>query len=309
MCVRKFLLLSSFFSMAGCSYTPINTTNSPDWQGVPLPNHISSSSNWTLLDQFSDNFNYSGKSAEFYDKWHDNHIRGWKGPGATYFSAEHSKLVDGRLVLSAESVPERAQGEVVDYGDFNSKKTIYTGFVTAKKTITYPIFVEASMKISSLALASNFWMLSDDDKYEIDVTETYGDTTHNVQQMSTNYHIFKRDPVTNEYLEDYGHKAKHHKTADKALLNQDFHRFGFYWKSPTHMEFYLDGKFVRELSSNTDLTDPDGHFFDRPMRLIFDMEDHVWRARKGITPTIKDLGDPTKNRMYVDWIRAYRPVQ
>lgn len=295
------------FGLSGCSLSESSQSVKTDWQGVPLPSHISTTSNWMLLDQFSDSFNYSGKSAEFYDKWHDNHIRGWKGPGATYFSAEHSKLVDGRLVLSAESVPEIAQGKVVDYGDFKSKKTIYTGFVTAKENIQYPIFVEASMKISGLALASNFWMLSDDDKYEIDVTETYGDTDFHAKQMATNYHIFKRDPVTNNYLEDYGHKAKHHKTDDQALLNQGFHRFGFYWKSPKHMEFYLDGELVRTLSSETDLTDPDGHFFNRPMRLIFDMEDHVWRARKGITPSPEQLNDQTKNRMYVDWIRAYQP--
>ncbi|MGJ8680326.1 family 16 glycosylhydrolase [Paraglaciecola sp.] len=306
---RFVVLISIFATLFSCSNSSINHINKPDWDGLSLPSNVGKLDNWQLITKVSDNFNYSGKTAEFNQKWHDNHARGWKGPGATYFSAKHSQLLDGNLVLSSAVVPEPEQGKIVDYGNFKSKKTIYTGFVTAKESITYPIYVEASMKISSIALASNFWMLSDDDKYEIDVTETYGDTKHNVQQMSTNYHIFKRDPVTNEYLEDYGHKAKHYKTSDKALLNQDFHRFGFYWKSPTHMEFYLDGKFVRELSSNTDLTDPDGHFFDRPMRIIFDMEDHVWRARKGITPTVQELNDPTKNRMYVDWIRAYRPAQ
>lgn len=297
----------SVLGLSGCSISDSSPSVKADWHGVPLPSQMQLLQNWQLVDDFSDNFSYVAKNAEFYSKWHDNHIRGWKGPGATYFSAAHSELVNGQLVLSASSVPESAQGKVVDYGDFKSKKTIYTGFVTAKKNIEYPIFVEANMKISGLALASNFWMLSDDDKYEIDVTETYGDTKHNSKQMATNYHIFKRDSVTNNYLEDYGHKPKHYETDDKALLNQEFHRFGFYWKDPKHMEFYLDGKLVRTLSSETDLTDPDGHFFDRPMRLIFDMEDHVWRARKGITPNQAQLDDPNKNKMYVDWIRAYQP--
>ncbi len=293
--------------LSACSLSELTKSEKADWHDVPLPSQMQAAQNWQLVDDFSDNFSYTTKNAAFFSKWHDNHIRGWKGPGATYFSAKHSDLVNGRLVLSAESVPESAQGKVVNYGDFKSKKTIYTGFVTAKKNIEYPIFVEASMKISGLALASNFWMLSDDDKYEIDVTETYGDTDYNAKQMSTNYHIFKRDPVTNDYLEDYGHKPKHYTTPNKALLNQDFHRFGFYWKNPKHMEFYLDGELVRTLSSNTDLTDPDGHFFGRPMRLIFDMEDHVWRAKNGITPSQEQLDNPNLNKMYVDWIRAYQP--
>ncbi|MCF2948208.1 family 16 glycosylhydrolase [Paraglaciecola aquimarina] len=302
------MCLGALWILSSCSYSGINHTNGLGWQDVSLPENINSTAKWELIDEVSDNFNYVGKTAEFYDKWHDNHIRGWKGPGATYFSAQHSALENGLLVLSASAVPEPQQGKPADYGGFKSKKTIYTGFVTAKRNIEYPIFVEASMKISSLALASNFWMLSDDDKYEIDVTETYGDTDYNAKQMSTNYHIFKRDPGTNDYLEDYGHKAKHYQTPDKALLNKDFHRFGFYWKSPKHMEFYLDGKLVRVLSTETDLTDPDGHFFDRPLRIIFDMEDHVWRAKKGITPSLEQLDDPSKNKMYVDWTRAYRPV-
>lgn len=277
-----------------------------DWQFVDMPPALKNEGHWELLEQHSDNFNYSGKNSTFHRKWFDNHIRGWKGPGATYFSAQHSDVKNGMLVLRSETVPLSAQGEVIHYGDFATKKTIHTGFVTAKEVIQYPVYIEAKLKVSKIALASNFWLLSDDDKYEIDVTETYGDTENNAMSMSTNYHIFKRDPVTNDYLEDYGHKPMHHKTKGHSLISENFHRFGFYWKSPTHMEFFLDGVKVRTLSVDTDLTDPDKHFFSRPLRVIFDMEDHVWRAEKGITPTANELNDPTKNSMYIDWIRTYR---
>ncbi|WP_232824660.1 family 16 glycosylhydrolase [Algibacillus agarilyticus] len=284
-------------------------TQAADWQAVPLPSEISARGEWQLFDALSDSFNYQGKTSHFYNKWHDNHIRGWKGPGATYFSAEHSDVLAGNLVLTASPVPEEQQGKVIDYGNFKSRKTIYTGFVTAKHTIEYPIYIEAKLKTSSLALANNFWMLSDDDRNEIDVTETYGDKPKTVSHMSTNYHIFKRDPVTNDYLEDYGHKQGFAETPDKAHLDEDFHLFGFYWASPTEMEFYLDGRKVRDLNTSNDLNDPDGLFFDRSMRVIFDMEDHVWRARKGITPTIEQLNNKQKNKMYVDWIRAYKPIK
>ncbi|GLR71810.1 extracellular agarase [Agaribacter marinus] len=303
-----YLIALSLLFISACETAVNDRKDIHDWQDIPLPDKLNTQHNWQLVDEVSDSFNYQQKSNDFNDKWHDNHIRGWKGPGATYFDSNHSAIENGKLVLSASPVPESQQGEIIDYGDIQSKKTIFTGFVTAKTLIKYPIYVEASLKVSKFALASNFWMLSDDDVYEIDVTETYGDTEHNAKLMATNYHIFVRDPVTNDYLQDNGHKPKHHKTPTQDMLNEDYHRFGFYWKSPTHMEFYLDGSLIRTLSTDTDLTDPDNNFFNTPMRIIFDMEDHVWRAKKGITPTKEELIDPTKNRMYVDWIRAYQPT-
>lgn len=304
-------VISAGFLVACASVPPTSepTASLAIFEKMALPTEVVAQGRWQLDADLSDDFIYpSGKNGQFFKKWHDNHMRGWKGPGATYFSAEHSSVNNGLLVLSAAPVPEKAQGKAVNYGNFVSKKTVYTGFVTAKKTIQYPVYVEAKMKVSDLALANNFWMLSDDDRNEIDVTETYGDDDHHVRLMATNYHIFKRDPKNNDMLGDYGHKQKHYKTANKDKLNASYHRFGFYWQSPTQMMFFLDGKLVRELNLQTDLNDPEGHYFDRPMRLIFDMEDHVWRARKGITPSAADLADDSRNKMYVDWIRTYKPV-
>ena len=295
--------------LSGCTLTQQFSAENDDWSAIPLPANIQAKEQWQLKKNNSDNFNYVGKSEAFYQKWHDNHIRGWLGPGATYFSAEHSDVKNGLLVLRASPVPTHKQGKTIDYGNFKSKKTIYAGFVTAKENIEYPVYVEASLKISQLALANNFWMLSDDDRNEIDVTETYGNTVKSASHMSSNYHIFKRDPKTNDMLGDYGHKQGFHETPDKAVFYENFHRFGFYWQSPTYMEFYLDGKLVRTLSTDDDLNDPEGKFMDRAMRIIFDMEDHVWRARKGITPNTAELNDKSKNRMYVDWIRTYKPAK
>ena len=280
-----------------------------DWKKVALPEQITKTTNWQLQPNVSDSFNYSAKNEAFFKKWHDNHIRGWLGPGATHFSSSHSYIDDNKLVLTSSPVPADKQGTMVNYDGFKSKKTIYTGFVTAKELIQYPVYVEASLKISKLALANNFWMLSDDDRNEIDVTETYGDSVNQANHMSSNYHIFKRDAVSNNMVADYGHKQGFHKTPDHAVFYDDYHRFGFYWQSPTYMEFYLDGVHVRTLSDKDDLFDPEGHFMDRGLRIIFDMEDHVWRAKKGITPSIAELEDETKNKMFVDWIRTYVPVE
>ena len=298
----------AFSIVSGCKTTTQTPVETNEWIAIPLPQNILAEATWELKENNSDNFNYTGKNNEFYNQWYDNHISGWRGSGATYFSNDHSDVDNGYLVLNATSVPAHKQGKTINYGEFESKKTIYTGFVTAKSHIEYPVYVEASLKISHLGLANNFWMLSDDDRNEIDVTETYGDTVKSSYHMSSNYHIFKRSPETNEMLGDYGHKQGFHETSDKAVFNEGFHRFGFYWKSPTYMEFYLDGEHVRTLSTSDVLEDPEGKFMDRPMRIIFDMEDHVWRTRKGITPDLAELNDKNKNRMLVVWMRTYKPI-
>ncbi|WP_440875074.1 family 16 glycosylhydrolase [Thalassotalea sp. PLHSN55] len=301
------ILLTSTLVVA-CKSPINNSTEQNDWLQVELPTSLQERGAWQLIEDNSDSFSYTGKTAEFYRKWHDKHLRGWLGPGATYFSAEHSDVVEGKLVLSASPVPADKQGKVKDYGKLKSSKKVFTGFVTGKKAIQYPVFIEAKLKISHLALANNFWMLSDDDRNEIDITETYGNTKKLASQMSSNYHIFKRDPVTNNMLGDYGHVQNHHQTENKDIFNQSYHRFGVYWHSPTYMEFYLDGKQVRILSKEDDLNDLEGLFFDRAMRVIFDMEDHVWRAAKGLTPAKAELNNASMNKMYIDWIRAYKPI-
>ena len=288
-----------------------------DWNNLPVPAKAGVNKVWVLDEEQSDDFNYKAKKmpflffffnqSPFAQKWYDNHIRGWDGPGATLFSSKHSYIENGKLVLKAERVPEDKQGEPFTDSGLTTTKKVYAPFVTAKKTVKWPVYVEARMKTSALVLASNFWLLSDDDRNEIDVTETYGDG-QDAYQMRTNYHVFDRDPVTNDMLGDFGHVQKHYDSEDKTKLTETYHRFGVFWKNPEHIEFYFDGKLVRTLTPETGLRDEKGYFFDREMRLIFDMEDHTWRAKKGITPSDKELADESINKMFVDWVRIYKPT-
>lgn len=287
-----------------------------DWEDLSIPVNAGINKVWVLDDEQSDDFNYKAKSSRFLflfeqspfvKKWHDNHIRGWSGPGATLFSSDHSYIENGKLVLKAERVPKNKQGKSFTDAGYTTTKKVYTAFVTAKKLLHWPVYAEARIKTSGLVLASNYWFLSDDDRNEIDVTETYGDG-HHAYQMATNYHVFDRDPVTNDMLGDYGHEPKRFDSADKTKITETYHRFGVYWKSPEHIEFYFDGKLVRTLTPETGLRDEKGYFFDRGMRMIFDMEDHTWRAKKGLTPTDSELADESKNKMFVDWVRIYKPT-
>lgn len=47
---------------------------------------------------------------------------------------------------------------------------------------------------------------------------------------------------------------------------------------------------------------------DQSAYIIIDTEDHDWRSEAGNVATDADLADGSKNKMYVDWVRVYKPV-
>ena len=267
--------------------------HSQKWNAVEIPVIPSKDYKWKLDPEHSDDFNYPSKNTEFHNKWIDNNRNGWSGPGLTQFSKEHSYLDDGILVISSGLVKK------------NDNKRVYCGYVTSQEPIMYPVYTEINMKVSGSWLSSNYWLLSTDSVNEIDITETYGMDESKGKSMNTNYHIFERTPFKD--LTPY--HGKQHMSENNVDLKNNWHRFGVFWKSATEFTFYFDGKPVRELSKETDLVDPRGRYFDQPMQLIINMEDHPWRVKRGKTPTKKQLKDESLNKMYVDWVRTYKMVK
>ncbi len=285
---KKIHLLSIFLiGIAFCTYAQ-------DWSGVPVPANAGSGKTWQLQSNYSDDFNYSGKGSQFTSNWQDSYINGWDGPGLTEFSSNHSEVSGGNLIIKAARKP--------------GTNKVFCGVISSKTTVQYPVFMEINMKVSGLVLSSNFWLLSEDDRNELDIDETYGSdrSAWFAKRMSTNYHIFERDPVTNDIIANYNDQ-QFFTLPDNAPLRNDFHRFGAYWKDAWNVEFYLDGVLVRTLTQSG-IEDPEGKGLDRPMRIIIDTEDHDWRSNQGIVATDEELANDNINKMFVDWVRVYKPV-
>lgn len=159
-------------------------------------------------------------------------------------------------------------------------------------------------------LASNVWLLSEDSTQEIDVVEAYGsdrpDQEHFAKRIHLSHHVFVREP-----LQDYQPTDEGSWHVNGTTWRDDFHRVGVFWKSPWHLEYYIDGQLVRT-SSGPAVIDPgnytDGTGLVKPMQIIINMEDQDWRSNDGIAPTDEELADTTKSIMWVDWIRVCKPV-
>jgi len=191
--------------------------------------------------------------------------------------------------------------------------------VTSKTKVKFPIYLEARIKVSNLELSSNFWLLSQNDEREIDILEVYGGAadTWFAKNMSTNFHVFLRDEQTNQIISDFNDQT-HNIPSTGTYWRDQFHRFGAYWKSPTEVTFYIDGQqtpdgsWAQVVMIDKDYTgatlDKSQYNMDQEAFIIIDTEDHDWRSNQGIVASDAELADGSKNKMYVDWIRVYKPV-
>lgn len=276
----------------------LQTTRTPlqaqDWAAIPVPAAAGPGRIWQLQESHSDGFNYAAKDSQFAAKWRDTYINAWTGPGLTAWASDHSRFDEGRLVIEASRKAGTDQ--------------VLCGVVTSHTPVMYPVFMEINMQVSGLVLSSNFWMLSADDRNELDIIETYGSDRSDwfAQRVSTNYHIFERSPQTNDILVNHNDQ-QFFMLPDRAPLRDGFHRYAAYWKDPWNVEFYLNGTLVRSLT-RSGIDDPEGKGLDRPMFLIIDTEDHAWRSDQGIVASDEELADGAINKMYVDWVRVYKPV-
>ncbi len=278
--------------------------NANDWDGIPIPAPLEDGQQWELQEAYSDSFNYTGKGSSFTSKWNDTYFNQWTGPGLTYWQSSESWVADGSLIISAS----RKEGT----------NMVNAGVVTSKTKVKYPIFLEASIKVSNLELSSNFWLLSENDQREIDILEVYGGAEDEwfARNMSTNFHVFMRNP-DNSIISDFNDQT-HNEPDWGTYWREGFHRFAAYWKSPTEVTFYINGvqtpkgAWEQVVMKDKDYTgailDKSKYNMDEEMYIILDTEDHSWRSELGIFAKDADLADGSKNKMYVDWIRVYKPV-
>lgn len=277
-----------------------------EWDNLVVPADAGEGMMWELQESLSDDFNYSapavGKSDEFDERWEEGFINPWTGPGLTIFTAENSSVSDSKLQLIATKNGDK----------FN------TGAIHSKESVIYPVFLEASMKITDLTLANAFWLLSEDSTQEIDILESYGSSRAGQEwfdkRLHLSHHVFIREPFQDYQPKDAGTWRP---KADGTTWRGDYHRVGVYWIDPWNLEYYIDGQLVRTVSGEN-IIDPlgytDGTGLSKEMEIIFDMEQQDWRYEDEaktipLVPTDAELADSNKNTFSVEWVRVYKPVE
>ncbi|GAB2504906.1 carbohydrate-binding protein [Microbulbifer agarilyticus] len=273
-----------------------------DWDNIPVPADAGAGNTWEL-HSLSDDFNYAappvGKSATFFERWSEGFINPWLGPGETEYYAPNSYVEGGNLVIKASRKPGTIK--------------VHTGAIHSKESMTYPLFMEARVKITNLTLANAFWLLSSDSTEEIDVLESYGSDrpseTWFDERLHLSHHVFIREPFQDYQPKDAG---SWYPNPDGGHWRDQFFRIGVYWIDPWTLEYYVNGEHVRTVSG-VEMIDPygytNGNGLSKPMQVIFDAEHQPWRDAQGTAPpTDEELADPSRNKFLVDWVRFYKPV-
>ncbi len=314
---------------------------SDDFSSVPLPITLLGDLKWQYDDQISDDFEYefTSSSREAFgpnEQWTNWYHNGWIGPGLTLWDEDNVIVENGMLNLITTRLPDDPninEDNPRKIGNADFQPVTRLGCVSSNSQVVWPVYVEARLKVPNTVNASGAWMLSPDDTQEIDFMEAWGgEIERNTccgfdnlwERMHLSHHVFIRQP-----FEDYQPKddTTWYKQEGVNAWNDDFHTYGVYWKSPTELFYFIDGRFVKQTVgldngeiAGQDGIDPVGFTattpgdmstrtgLNKPMDILMDMEDQDWRAAIGATPTDEEIKN-NDDTYRIDWIRVYKAVE
>lgn len=317
-----------------------------EWDSFPVGADAGTGKVWELQDNMSDDFNYDFAAVSYgtyiNDKWWNFWHNSWNGPGPTEWIYGNVSVSSGHLNIKAtRDNSYKAFTNSSDGVYYSNIKATQMGCMVSKEHVVYPVFVETRVKIANACFANNIWMISDDDYEEIDICENYGSATRGgadnswfAKSIHLSHHMFANrntaDYKDYQPRDEEGVNGTWYSETGRSDWAGEYSTIGVYWKDPNHLEYYINGEWVRTLSNNTvSYKDPDGTIVNqttdfnvidkyryaggngitKAMKLIINIEVQDWNAVAGRYPTDTEIQNyPDDHVMKVDWIRVYKPV-
>lgn len=239
---------------------------------------------WEPVASLTDEFNGTAIDT---NKWDDYHPY-WSGRVPSQFKKGNAFVENGNLLLRNTSRIDN-MNQVSD--PYNDVWIDAAAVVSKQKNSEQGWYYETSMKASDCAMSSSFWFRVGDFS-EIDVIEHIGRATKPGVDKSYEYSC-----NTHVYGNQSGPSVG--KTFIMSTRGRDeFHVYGFWWKSATNLLFYHNDEEVMQVTPSVP--------FNENLHMIWDTEALIpnWVG----LPTIESLKDNNRNTMYVDWVRTWRLV-
>ncbi len=286
-----------FFSMAAIAQPYFQAGNNPQPNGKK----------WSKIANLSDEFDQ--KNGIDRNKWFTKPViknKGWfwigRPPGL--FTEESINVEDGKLKITA--------GKLRAPVTKNGKKFTYTGgIVRSIAPCKQGWYYECKMKANKTFMSSTFWMMTEENacpkKLELDIQECVGRVTPGAADWA------KRDGWDKIFHSNAIHRTncRNRKSSRKQGVfkfgkngirekNSDrYFVYGFWWKSPTELWFYMDGKLKYKINNPTTT-------FDIPMFYNLAVETYSWNPAPpngGMVGLSKD----DRSTQY-EWIRTWKLV-
>ncbi|AXT53267.1 T9SS C-terminal target domain-containing protein [Aquimarina sp. BL5] len=246
---------------------------------------------WEKIDIMSDEFNGSSLNSS---KWAINDPQ-WEGRRPARFETSSVSVGGGDLKISASKKTNAFGGWTHNGGLVRSKTRQKFGYY------------ETRMKANKTFMSSTFWLINKRNEFtgcdarvtELDVTENVGANTggkpwinQNMRTLNANTHS-RRTSCNSTPTGIRGNKAE-----IGEFAYQGYHTYGVWWKNEKELLFYLDGKFVFQITPAAD--------FSLPMYLRMVVETYDWNPPKAGQD---GMNDSQANRTtYYDWVRSYKLV-
>ncbi|GIZ09588.1 family 16 glycosylhydrolase [Flavobacterium sp. UMI-01] len=271
--------------------------STPSWAQIEAP----AGKKWVKINHLSDEFD--GKLLDT-KKWiaePEGHPDfGWIGRPPALFKASSVTVANGFMNIEVGKLDspfvsnKYAQPATYEY---------YGGIIRASQSISYGNYFESRFKMSKTEMGGGFWLMSKNNcgkKHEIDITESIGVVSPLAEEWGKKWDKIMHSNTI--HRETPCNKAVRSQTMmyPETKNSDEFHTYGCWWKSPTELLFYLDGKYVYTLKPPVD--------FDQELFLHFSIESYDWNPipKEGSKLTSATKEDRTA---LIDYIRTYKLVE
>lgn len=265
-------------------------------EGDPTPN----GKKWEKVEILSDEFNTN----TFDDtKWHRDPATdpfGWYGRAPALFESDNVSVKNGNLHVRVEKfdTPKTV----------NNKSWTHGGAILrSKQKAKHGYYYETKMKANSTVMSSTFWIAFPANcntgplrKLELDIQECVGrvtDKTHswakewaNIYHSNTWRHNRSCDTEIDKSVNAPAKKILSEKNNSRYFV------YGCWWKSPTEMLFFLDGKFVYKITPPT--------AFDLEGHITMAIETYDWNPIDG--DELFNNGSADELTTKYDWVRVWK---
>ncbi|MEH0152659.1 HYR domain-containing protein [Limibacter armeniacum] len=265
-------------------------------EGLTIP----AGKKWVKVEALSDEFD----GASFDDtKWHRNPESdgfGWYGRPPALFDPANVSVRDGNLsveVLKYAS-PVTVKGKEWTHGG---------GIVRSKEPAGPGQYYECRMQANKTVMSSTFWIAFQSNcnnevrKLELDIQECVGRIHSGTHSWAKNFaNIYASNTWRHQRDCDPAYDVSKQSPAKTVLTEQNNARYfvyGCWWKSPTEILFFLDGKFSHSI------TNPPADF-DIAGYITMAIETYNWNPID--EANILESGSIEDRTTRYDWVRTWK---
>ena len=250
--------------------------------------------NWVRVEALSDEFD--GTELD-HSKWQDEPMENdwrWLGRPPAIFKAENVTVKDGAMRVT---VGELDKPVTVNNDTFTHQGAI----IRSLQPGNVGMYFECRMKANKTEMSSTFWLMTKNQRtkeIEVDIQECVGRTSELTEKWGRNWNRIFHSNAINRVTEANPEKVQLQNMVVPETENWErYYVYGAWWKSPTEVRFYLDGKYQYSLNPE--------YKWDIPSYLHMAIEVYDWN------PLPKDgglvsSGTWEERTTKYDWVRTWK---